>query len=162
MVKLTSAARALPYQLSGGMEKRVALARALVNLPSILLMDEPFSAVDPSARYALQDEVARIHVSGLLTTIMVTHDVDEAVHLSDRVLILTGRPARVGAEVRVDLPRPRSRTSTAAIALQQKLLDLMLAGDQTGASGPNGDENGPVVLSDKRSLRYQCHGRRDL
>jgi sulfonate transport system ATP-binding protein len=132
IVGLTSAAELLPYQLSGGMEKRVALARALVNIPKILLLDEPLAAVDPLVRFGLEDELARIHACEGLTTLLVTHDVDEAVYLSDRVLILCSRPARILDEFRIDLPRPRSRTSSDVIALRQQILTRLLGGSVTG------------------------------
>jgi ABC-type nitrate/sulfonate/bicarbonate transport system ATPase subunit len=141
-VRLSDAASAWPFQLSGGMEKRVALARALVSLPSILLMDEPFSALDPLARYALQDEVSRLHSESRLTTLLVTHDVDEAIHLSDRVLLISGEPASLAAEIIVPIPRPRSRTSTEALVLQQKIMDLMLSANHVAAA--SGVSSSPV------------------
>lgn len=126
IVKLDEASKLLPYQLSGGMEKRVSLARALVNLPSVLLLDEPFSAVDPFIRRGLHDQVALIHSRDQLATLLVTHDVDEAVYLSDRILILTGSPATVGHEIKIDTARPRRRTDEDTIRLKQHVLDLLL------------------------------------
>jgi ABC-type nitrate/sulfonate/bicarbonate transport system ATPase subunit len=131
------------------MEKRVALARALVSLPSILLMDRPFSALDPLARYALQDEVSRIHSESRLTTLLVTHDVDEAVHLSDRILLMSGEPATLAAEILVPIPRPRSRSSTEALALQLKVMDLMLSANRAAAGSSN--VFSPVQLSRNQS-----------
>lgn len=97
----------LPHQLSGGMERRVALARALVNIPTILLLDEPLSALDMSMRHALQDEIAAVHAREQLTSVLVTHDVDEALFLSDRIFILSGSPARITNELPVAFPRDR-------------------------------------------------------
>ncbi|MFM8274775.1 MAG: ABC transporter ATP-binding protein [Gemmata sp.] len=138
LVHLSAAARAWPHQLSGGMEKRVALARGLVNLPAVLLLDEPLAAVDLSVRFALQEEVARVHDRERLTTLLVTHDVDEAVHLSDRVLVVGGRPARVTEEVRIDLPRPRSRSAAAVLALRQSVAELVLEAGADGKLCPGG------------------------
>ena len=125
LVKLSSSLKAWPYQLSGGMEKRVAIARALVNLPSILLLDEPFAAVDPVVRAELQDEVERIHFDQGLTTLLVTHDIEEAVQLSDRILLLGNSPSKIEHEIPVDLPRPRDRNSLAQLRMRAELLALM-------------------------------------
>ena len=127
LVGLKRSARAWPYQLSGGMAKRVALARALVNLPKVLLLDEPLSGVDPFVRFGLEDEIARLHFCEGLTTLLVTHDVDEAVYLSDRVLVLGGSPSRILEEFQIELARSRSRTSTGAIAYRQRIIDRLLA-----------------------------------
>jgi sulfonate transport system ATP-binding protein len=102
---------AWPSQLSGGMAKRVALARAIVNVPSLLLLDEPFTALDSPTKYALHDEIRRIHQSReRMTTVLVTHDVDEAVYLSDRILVLSPTAAHIVTEFPVDLEHPRKRT----------------------------------------------------
>jgi ABC-type nitrate/sulfonate/bicarbonate transport system ATPase subunit len=112
LVGLTEYGRAWPSQLSGGMAKRVALARAIVNLPYLLLLDEPLTALDSPTKYGLQDEIARIHVAEKeMTTILVTHDVDEAVYLSDRILVLSPMGSKVLVEIPVPLTRPRDRTS---------------------------------------------------
>jgi sulfonate transport system ATP-binding protein len=102
---------AWPSQLSGGMAKRVALARAIVNVPSLLLLDEPFTALDSPTKYALHDEIRNIHQSReRMTTVLVTHDVDEAVYLSDRILVLSPTAAHIVTEFPVDLEHPRKRT----------------------------------------------------
>lgn len=123
---LSAFKHAWPKQLSGGMEKRVALARALVSLPEILLLDEPFAALDAFSRYAIQDEVFRVHAEEGTTTILVTHDVDEAAYLSDRVLVLSPSPARIRAVIPIEIGRPRSRTATEFNRLRSQLLDIVL------------------------------------
>jgi ABC-type nitrate/sulfonate/bicarbonate transport system ATPase subunit len=96
-----------PHQISGGMQQRTGLARALSTRPRLLLMDEPFGAVDAQMRTLLQDELLRICALTRMTVLFVTHSVEEAIYLSDRILIFSARPGRLVAEVRVDLPRPR-------------------------------------------------------
>jgi NitT/TauT family transport system ATP-binding protein len=98
-----------PHQLSGGQRQRVSLARALAVEPDVLLMDEPFSALDSFTREGLQDELLRIRERTGRTVIFVTHDIDEAVYLADRVIVLGGRPAGITAELTVDVPLPRTR-----------------------------------------------------
>ena len=97
-----------PRQLSGGMQQRVGLARALAVNPSILLMDEPFAAVDAQTRRLLQDQLLRLHLDTQKTIVFVTHDIDEAVRLGDRVLVMSQRPGRIVESVTVPVPRPRS------------------------------------------------------
>ena len=99
--------RHYPRQLSGGMQQRVGLARALAVNPDILLMDEPFAAVDAQTRRALQEELLRLHASTQKTVVFVTHDIDEAVRLGDRVLLMSPRPGRIRETVVVSVPRPR-------------------------------------------------------
>ena len=98
-----------PHQLSGGQVQRVGIARALAVKPAILLMDEPFSAVDALTRRSLQAELSRIWRQSDAAVVFVTHDIDEALYLSDRVLVLGGRPAGIVEEARVEVPRPRDR-----------------------------------------------------
>jgi sulfonate transport system ATP-binding protein len=128
IVRLWPFRKLLPYQLSGGMERRVALARALVNLPRILLLDEPLSSLDLPIRYALQNEIAAIHIREKLTTILVTHDVDEAIFLSNRVLVLSGSPAHISHEICVTYPQQRDRMDTLYLAERKKLLDALMQG----------------------------------
>jgi sulfonate transport system ATP-binding protein len=100
---------AYPHQLSGGMAQRAAIARALVNGPSILLLDEPFGALDALTRSNLQQELRRIWQAEKISMVLVTHDVEEAVYLGDRVVVLEARPGRIERIVDVDVPHPRDR-----------------------------------------------------
>ncbi len=114
MVGLTPAAQKRPGEISGGMKQRVGIARALSMEPKVLLMDEPFGALDALTRAKLQDELLDIVARTHSTVVMVTHDVDEAVLLSDRIVMLTNGPAAtIGEVLRVDLPRPRNRVALA-------------------------------------------------
>lgn len=108
LVGLAGFADKHPHELSGGMKQRVALARGLVQDPPILLMDEPFAALDEQTRLTMGDEVLRIWERTRKTIIFVTHGLSEAIHLSDQVLVLTSRPGKLVDRVAVDLPRPRS------------------------------------------------------
>jgi NitT/TauT family transport system ATP-binding protein len=107
-----------PHALSGGMQQRVGLARALVVDPDTLLMDEPFGALDAQTRHQLQDELLQLWQGHRKTVVLVTHDMEEAVYLSDRVLVLSSRPGRIAREIAIPLPRPRDVTvrRTAAFA----------------------------------------------
>ena len=96
-----------PHELSGGMRQRGAIARALLTRPQVLLMDEPFSALDAQSKLVLQDEIQRLWAEHRQTVVYVTHDVEEAVILGDRVLVMSGRPERIVQDIEVDLPRPR-------------------------------------------------------
>ena len=107
LVGLSEFARYWPHELSGGMRQRVAIARALAVKPSILLMDEPFGALDALTRRALQQELVRIWQLTKMTVIFVTHNLQEALYLGDRVLCLSRRPARIKREITIELPRPR-------------------------------------------------------
>jgi sulfonate transport system ATP-binding protein len=108
-VGLAGFADALPKSLSGGQAQRVAMARGLFTQPKLLLLDEPFSAVDAFTRMRLQDLLLKLAAQHHITVLLVTHDVDEAIHLSDRVIVIGGEPGGVAAEIAVDAPRPRER-----------------------------------------------------
>jgi NitT/TauT family transport system ATP-binding protein len=111
MVRLEGAENRYPHELSGGMRQRVALARVLVNDPKILLMDEPFAALDAQTRARLQEEVAGLWTETRKTVFFVTHSVEEAVLLGDRVIAMTTLPGQLKADVKISLPRPRDPTS---------------------------------------------------
>jgi NitT/TauT family transport system ATP-binding protein len=137
-VGLGSFTHLYPHQLSGGMQQRVALARALINRPRVLLMDEPFGALDPQTRLHMQETLVRLWCELGMTVVFVTHDVDEAVFLSDRVVVLSQRPARVKAELRVSLPRPRgpaTLTSHEFTELRRTALQLLLEESQKAPGG---------------------------
>jgi len=119
---------AYPKQLSGGMMQRVALARAMANDPEILLMDEPFGALDSQTRLVMQQLLLRVWEHEYKTVLFVTHDIDEAIFLGDRVFVMTARPGRIKEEIAVDLPRPRAATVTMSaqfLAIKQRILGLL-------------------------------------
>jgi sulfonate transport system ATP-binding protein len=130
-VQLEGAAHALPRQLSGGMAQRAALARALAAEPGVLLLDEPFSAVDALTRMTLQDLVLAIWQRTQITMLLVTHDLDEALYLSDRVFVMSGKPATVNQIIAVGVPRPRDRRAPALAHQRVHLMEaLHVAGAQ--------------------------------
>ncbi|MEN9866965.1 MAG: hypothetical protein RL748_2555 [Pseudomonadota bacterium] len=117
MVHLDHAANKFPAEISGGMKQRVGIARALAIEPKVLLMDEPFGALDELTRASLQDEVMRISQETKPTVVMVTHDIDEAILLSDRIIMMTNGPrAQIGEDLAIALPRPRDRLALASDA----------------------------------------------
>jgi NitT/TauT family transport system ATP-binding protein len=136
MVGLKGFEKSYPHQLSGGMQQRAGLARALVMEPKLLLMDEPFSAIDAQTREQLQFELLRIWDQRPTAMMFVTHSIDEAVLMGDRVVVLAGRPAHVRAVRAVDLPRPRDRsvvTNRAFIELREQVWHDLF--DQPGGNG---------------------------
>lgn len=125
LVGLEMFADSYPHELSGGMKQRVAIARALVNDPKILLMDEPFGAVDAQTRNRLQQELLNIWEKEQKTIMFITHSVDEAVFLADRVVVFTARPGKIKEIIDIDLPRPRDRTSLEANIVRERLLSSL-------------------------------------
>jgi ABC-type nitrate/sulfonate/bicarbonate transport system ATPase subunit len=123
---LTPAADYLPRQLSGGMQQRAGLARALVSDPDVLLMDEPFGAVDALTRIRLQEELSAIVDRTEATVVFVTHDVEEAVFLADRVAVMTTGPGHIKEVIPVDLPRPRDRSPEVIAPIADRVLALVL------------------------------------
>jgi NitT/TauT family transport system ATP-binding protein len=111
-VGLGDVGKSYPWQLSGGMQQRVAIARALAHQPDMLLMDEPFASVDAQTRFDLEDLILKVRRELEITVVLVTHDIDEAVYLADRVVVLTGAPSRVQEIVDVPLEQPRSQLGT--------------------------------------------------
>ena len=114
--------KAVPSQLSGGMQQRVSIARALATNPEILLLDEPFGALDAFTRINMQEETLKIWEKEKTTMIMVTHDIDEAIYLSDRIVVLSAKPGVIKDIVSVTLPRPRDRSSLDFMNIRRKVM----------------------------------------
>ena len=125
LVGLEKFADAYPHHLSGGMAQRVALARALINHPQVLLLDEPLGALDAFTRMRMQDEVLRLWRGRRTTMVLVTHDIDEAIYMSDRIVIMTPRPGRIERIIPVDIERPRDRSSPEFLRLRGDILELL-------------------------------------
>jgi sulfonate transport system ATP-binding protein len=144
-VGLTDFANAYPKQLSGGMAQRAAIARGLFTQPALLLLDEPFSAVDAFTRMRLQDLLLAIAGRHGTTLLLVTHDVNEAVYLSDRVIVLADRPGKVSGEVAIDLARPRDRRSPWLAKCAADILTLLNDGMSDEAGNVEEAQNAPLM-----------------
>jgi ABC-type nitrate/sulfonate/bicarbonate transport system ATPase subunit len=134
LVGLDGFANAYPHHLSGGMAQRVALARALINHPRVLLLDEPLGALDAFTRMRMQDEVLRLWQARRTTMLLVTHDIDEAIYMSDRIVIMTQRPGRIERTIPIALSRPRDRSGSDFLRLRGEILELLhFAGNATAS-----------------------------
>ena len=143
LVGLEAFANVYPHQLSGGMAQRVALARALINHPRVLLLDEPLGALDQLTRMQMQDEILALWQARGTTMVLVTHYIDEAIYMSDRVIIMTPRPGRIERMLDVPLERPRERNSPEFQKLRGEILAaLHLA--ESGGAGSNGRSTGDM------------------
>ncbi|NLL86868.1 MAG: ABC transporter ATP-binding protein [Syntrophomonadaceae bacterium] len=125
MIGMSNFGKAFPHELSGGMQQRVAIARALANNPDVLLMDEPFGALDAYTRIIMQKELLRIWEQRKKTILFVTHSVDEAVYLADRIILMSGSPGKIKKEILVTMPRIRDRSNPEYGALTAELLVLL-------------------------------------
>ena len=136
LVGLEAFGDAYPHHLSGGMTQRVALARALINHPKVLLLDEPLGALDAFTRMRMQDEVLRLWQTRRTTILFVTHDIDEAIYMSDRIMIMTQPPGRIDQTIANTLARPRDRSSPEFLRLRGNILELLhFAGNAPTANG---------------------------
>ena len=147
LVELTPFAQSRVHQLSGGMKQRVAIARGLALNPRILLMDEPFGALDARTRQILQNEVQEIHQKTKKTILFVTHDVREAVSLGDRVIVFTHRPAQIKQQYIVDLPRPRDSEDPALVGIINSILREIKEENNFDGQKPKPTETSPARIS---------------
>lgn len=123
-VGLTEYVTNYPHELSGGMQQRVAIARAFAMKPDVILMDEPFAALDTFNRYHLQDELVRLQKHDQISILLVTHDIDEAVYVSDRIYMLSSNPGEIVQSIRIELPKPRDRSHNDFYYYRNKIFDL--------------------------------------
>ena len=125
LVGLQGFENSFPVQLSGGMKQRVGIARAYCNEPEVMLMDEPFGALDAQTRYMMQEELQRIWSTEKRTVIFVTNNIEEALYLADRIIVLTNCPATVKKEYVIDMPRPRNLVSEEFLALRKEITGIL-------------------------------------
>ncbi len=125
LVGLNGFEKAYPVQISGGMKQRVGIARAYCTKPDVMLMDEPFGAVDAQTRYLMQDEVIRISSTEKRTVVFVTNNVEEAIYLADRIIIMTDCPSTVLKDIKIDLPRPRSYVDPEFLSLRKEISAML-------------------------------------
>ncbi len=142
-VGLGAFAKALPRELSGGMAQRAAIARALAPRPKVLLLDEPFSALDAFTRLSLQEHLVELWAYDRPTLVLVTHDIEEALALADRIVLMRGHPGRIHREFAVDLPRPRARTAPRFLAWKEEVLRELHV---TAGHGTVGHGRAPAAL----------------
>lgn len=135
LVGLNGFENSFPIQLSGGMKQRVGIARAYCNEPEVLLMDEPFGALDAQTRYLMQEELQRIWSAEKRTVIFVTNNIEEAIYLADRIIVLTSCPASVKKEYIIDLPRPRNLVSGKFLALRKEISGILDSSQQEDENG---------------------------
>ncbi|WP_455357022.1 ABC transporter ATP-binding protein [Streptomyces sp. SYSU K217416] len=149
LVGLSGFEHRYPHELSGGMQQRLGVARVLASEPAVMLMDEPFASIDAQTRRKLQEDLTGIFESQLPTVFFVTHDVDEAVFLSDRIVVLSRRPSRVREIVEVSLPRPRRWDTAVALAEFRETANRVnaLLAEKPGKSGGEDDAAEPVASS---------------
>src|SRR3990170_1230609 len=147
LVGLSGFERHYPWELSGGMQQRVAIARALARRPSVLLMDEPFGSLDALTRHELEDSLLQVWEEVGATILFVTHDIEEAIYLADRVYVLSGRPTRILEALDVALPRPRHQLETREdprfIALRHQIYELISREPARRPTGPIGPDVRP-------------------
>ncbi len=125
LVGLNGFEKAYPVQISGGMKQRVGIARAYCTKPDVMLMDEPFGALDAQTRYLMQDEVIRISSTEKRTVVFVTNNVEEAIYLADRIIIMTDCPSTVLKDIKIDLPRPRSYVDPEFLSLRKEISAML-------------------------------------
>jgi len=140
MVGLTQFANAFPHQLSGGMKQRVAIARVLANDAEVVLMDEPFGALDAMTRERLQEDLLDLWQKTKLTIIFVTHAIEEAILLADRIIVMSPRPGQIQSDNRVSLPRPRDVSSTEFNTIRRHLSSLLARAHVTHATAPQRED----------------------